>query len=108
MLGMAALAAGVYAALSLRSSASAGRIMLAVLPSQNLTGDPEQEYLADGLTEEVIAILAASTRRDWESSGARPRCIQETTKRPTNRPDSASGICRAEPSTSAIVPVTHS
>ena len=59
MLGMAALAAGVYAALSLRSSASAGRIMLAVLPSQNLTGDPEQEYLADGLTEEVIAILGS-------------------------------------------------
>ena len=52
-----ALAAGGYAALSLRSTASAGRIMLAVMPSQNLTGDPEQEYLSDGLTEELIAVL---------------------------------------------------
>ena len=33
------------------------RIMLAVLPLQNLTGDPEQEYFADGLTEEMIAQL---------------------------------------------------
>jgi TolB-like protein/DNA-binding winged helix-turn-helix (wHTH) protein/Tfp pilus assembly protein PilF len=33
------------------------RIMLAVLPFQNLTGDPDQEYLCDGLTEEMIAQL---------------------------------------------------
>ncbi len=36
-----------------------GRIMMAVLPFQNLTGDPEQEYLTDGLTEETIARLGA-------------------------------------------------
>jgi TolB-like protein/DNA-binding winged helix-turn-helix (wHTH) protein/Flp pilus assembly protein TadD len=34
-----------------------GRVMLAVLPFQNLTGDPEKEYLADGLTEETISQL---------------------------------------------------
>jgi TolB-like protein/DNA-binding winged helix-turn-helix (wHTH) protein/Flp pilus assembly protein TadD len=34
-----------------------GRIMLAVLPFQNLTGDPEQEYLTDGVTEEMITRL---------------------------------------------------
>ena len=31
--------------------------MLAVMPFQNLTGDPEQEYFADGLTEELITKL---------------------------------------------------
>jgi len=34
------------------------KIMLAVLPFQNLTGDPKQEYLTDGLTEEMISQLA--------------------------------------------------
>jgi TolB-like protein/DNA-binding winged helix-turn-helix (wHTH) protein/cytochrome c-type biogenesis protein CcmH/NrfG len=38
---------------SLRSQ----RIMLAVLPFENLTGDPNKEYLADGLTEETISQL---------------------------------------------------
>src|SRR5258707_6665901 len=33
------------------------KIMLAVLPFQNLTGDPDKEYLADGLTEETISQL---------------------------------------------------
>jgi TolB-like protein/Tfp pilus assembly protein PilF len=32
-------------------------MMLAVMPFQNLTGDPEQEYFADGLTEELITKL---------------------------------------------------
>jgi TolB-like protein/DNA-binding winged helix-turn-helix (wHTH) protein/Flp pilus assembly protein TadD len=31
---------------------------LAVLPLQNLSGDPSQEYLADGMTEELIGRLA--------------------------------------------------
>jgi TolB-like protein/DNA-binding winged helix-turn-helix (wHTH) protein/Flp pilus assembly protein TadD len=33
------------------------KIMLAVLPFENLTGDPTKEYLADGLTEETISQL---------------------------------------------------
>ena len=33
------------------------KIMLAVLPFENLTGDPDKEYLADGLTEETISQL---------------------------------------------------
>ena len=32
-------------------------IRLAVLPLRNLTGDPAQEYLSDGITEELIAQL---------------------------------------------------
>ena len=34
-----------------------GKIMLAVLPFQNLTGDPSQEYFSDGFTEEMITAL---------------------------------------------------
>ena len=33
------------------------KIMLALLPFENLTGDPNKEYLADGLTEEMISQL---------------------------------------------------
>ncbi len=31
-----------------------GMIVLAVLPFENLSGDPEQEYFSDGMTEELI------------------------------------------------------
>jgi serine/threonine-protein kinase len=42
----------------LPGGAGPGRIKsLAVLPLQNLTGDPEQEYFADGMTEALIADL---------------------------------------------------
>jgi len=33
------------------------RVMLAVLPFENLSGDPAQEYFSDGLTEETIMRL---------------------------------------------------
>ena len=39
-------------------SRPAGQVTFAVLPFQNLTGDPRQEYLADGLTETLTADLA--------------------------------------------------
>src|SRR5579871_1025276 len=37
-----------------RSAAPSGRVMLAVLPFDNLTGDAGQDYFSDGLTEEMI------------------------------------------------------
>jgi TolB-like protein len=40
-----------------RASSRGGKKMLVVLPLENLSGIPEQEYFADGLTEEMIAHL---------------------------------------------------
>src|SRR5712691_1509007 len=41
-----------------RTDAMAGRrVMLAVLPFENLSGSDEQEYFSDGLTDEMIAQL---------------------------------------------------
>jgi len=42
-----------------RAQPSRGRLMLAVLPFDNLTGDSSQEYFSDGLTEEMISRLGA-------------------------------------------------
>ena len=41
------------------STLSDTRVMLAVLPFDNLTGDADQEYISDGMTEELIAQLGA-------------------------------------------------
>lgn len=34
---------------------------IAVIPLANLSGDPSQEYLADGMTDELITMLAKNT-----------------------------------------------
>ena len=39
--------------------------MLAVLPFENLSGDPAQEYFSDGLTEETIMRLGRIPRSAW-------------------------------------------
>lgn len=64
VLGGAALLAAFAVALLLyrgNQSRSAGQPAIksiAVLPLKNLSGDPTQEYLADGMTEELIGRLA--------------------------------------------------
>ena len=58
LLALALLAA--YTRLPKRGHEAAvdpARVMLAILPFANLSGDPELAYLADGLTEELIAQL---------------------------------------------------
>ena len=65
ILGMAiALIAGVGLYLGrsgfpARPVHSGGRVMLAVLPFENLTGDAGQEYFSDGMTEEMITQLGS-------------------------------------------------
>lgn len=56
----ALFAVGGYLARDLlrsRMNPQGPRIMLGVLPFVDLTGDPEQEYLSDGFTEEIISQL---------------------------------------------------
>ena len=53
--------AGIALFLGVRSprhTAAQGKVMLAVLPFENLTGNPGNEYFSDGLTEEMITQLA--------------------------------------------------
>jgi len=40
------------------NTATSGRILVAVLPFENLTGDNDQEFLSDGLTDEMIVHLS--------------------------------------------------
>ncbi len=47
----------VWPRLPFGSPVHGGRMMIAVLPFENLSGDSEQEYLPDGLTEEMISQL---------------------------------------------------
>jgi TolB-like protein len=41
--------------------ASAGRLSIAVIPFANMSGDPEQEYFSDGITEDIITGLSKTT-----------------------------------------------
>ena len=41
-----------------RAPADPGRPAIAVLPFNNISGDPEQEYFADGMVEEIITALS--------------------------------------------------
>jgi len=47
-----------FAARLLHRNAGPAITSLAVIPLENLTGDPNQEYFADGMTDELITMLA--------------------------------------------------
>ena len=55
-----AILGGAYAGWRMhRQPPAQRRVMVAVLPVQNLTGNLDREYIADGLTEEIIAELSS-------------------------------------------------
>jgi adenylate cyclase len=56
-----AVRAGAHSALTARISAAPplpDKPSIAVLPFENMSGDPEQEYFADGMVEEIITALS--------------------------------------------------
>jgi TolB-like protein/DNA-binding winged helix-turn-helix (wHTH) protein len=67
-IGLTALAALVVAIVTLEARPLGERLLhrnpqpvitsLAVIPLENLSGDPSQEYFADGMTDELITMLA--------------------------------------------------
>jgi TolB-like protein/DNA-binding winged helix-turn-helix (wHTH) protein len=57
LLGAVAAGYAQWKRLRPRPVAAAGRIRLAVLPFENLTGDADQDYFSDGLTEEMLTNL---------------------------------------------------
>jgi TolB-like protein/DNA-binding winged helix-turn-helix (wHTH) protein len=63
-----ALATAAYFMMMIKPRAPAAapkphRIMMAVLPFVNLSGDPQQEYYSDGMTEELITVLGGINPR---------------------------------------------
>jgi hypothetical protein len=46
---------------------------IAVLPFANLSGDPKQEYFADGMVEEIITVLTATPYPGCDPRCPRPR-----------------------------------
>ena len=57
---------------------------IAVLPFENLSGDPEQEYFADGLTEDIISalsnlrqlrVLSRNSTFTYKGQGVEPRHV---------------------------------
>lgn len=56
---VAASALTLFLQITKRPKPPLGKIMLVVLPLENFTGDSQQDYLADGITEEIIAQLGS-------------------------------------------------
>lgn len=60
LLAALAIAANFWLRLPKVGTDPAARVMIAVMPFENMTGDVGQEYFSDGLTEEMISQLGSS------------------------------------------------
>jgi DNA-binding winged helix-turn-helix (wHTH) protein len=67
-----------------------GKPSIAVLPFQNLSGDPEQEYFADGVVEDITTALS---RTGWLFVIARNSSFAYKGRPPTSAPSVASLAC---------------
>ncbi len=59
LLGSLALAAGYFSLSRLASRPPEGRVLLAVLPFENMSRDPNQDYFSEGMTEEMMTRLGS-------------------------------------------------
>ena len=59
LVALALIAGWIASSRSRTAPVPPSRVMLAVLPFENLTGDANQEYFSDGLTEEMITQLGS-------------------------------------------------
>ena len=78
---LVAIAAGAGWWWKTRSGPGAVGMRLAVLPFENLTGDPEQAYLADGIHESLITDLARLSGFSRVIARASVMAYAKTTKR---------------------------
>ena len=78
---------GAAPARSIRIASSAGEPAVAVMPFANLSGDPDQEYLCDGMAEEILGaigkvrglkVLARSSSFAFKGKEADPRKVGTT------------------------------
>ena len=65
-----------------RPASSTGKKMLAVLPLENLSGSPEEEYFADGLTEEMISQIGQLSPKRLGVISRTSSSLYKSTKKP--------------------------
>ena len=74
--------------------ASSDKPSIAVLPFQNMSGDPEQEFFADGLVEDIITTLSKASRLSHAIPASLTKAARSTFETSAN--NSACVICSKE------------
>ncbi|MGA8024832.1 MAG: winged helix-turn-helix domain-containing protein [Candidatus Acidiferrales bacterium] len=69
----------------MRSATNPARVMIAVLPFENLTGDPGEEYVSDGFTEEMITQLGELDSRKMGVIARTSAMSYKDTDKPVNQ-----------------------